>query len=368
MKGADRTSRRLDQSLRAQEVKGTNKQTRYELQEQKGAKRFFKIAGYTVLGGLVVAGSLYTALHITKGQKDKAVQQVVAQTKTLEQTADDYVAKAVTFMGNGDIAIATDLVSKAENLEAGTQYADLSSKLSKAKDLKEQYNERNDKVKALMAEQKYDLALAILGQDNIYDSNNDKMLYSQRKLAEKMAELGVTVSEHDELDAKVRNLIKVRDEKKALTQQVLATTKKVKDLEYKQTMDDATLDGQVDSTMVIGYRVEPASDVQGARVTIYTKKGKDVVIKGDQEKFLYGLAVKLENIIPGKSFSDRELEKLFKTGEFTKLNIDDNNGMITFSFVDNKRKELTYKVDKQYSASVKGVADELFSYSKGVQK
>ena len=357
----------MNSALKDQEVKGTGAQTKYQLQEQKGARKFAKYALITLGAGVVVAGGLYTAFHITKGQKDLAVNQVAAQEQTLTQTAADYVTKAHDMMKEGNVSRAIDFVNKAEALETGIQYAEIAGQLFKASDLKNDYDSRNEKVKALVSEQKYDLALKVLSQDNVYDSNNDKMIYSQKILAKKMGELGVDVVEHTELEGKVNHLVQVRDEQKRLTSQAVALSKKLKDTQHAMTVDNATLDGAVDSTIAISYKPMPASELNGASVTINTKKGTKMVLKDDDQKFLYHVAVKLENILPDRYFGASQLSQLFRSGELTSLKIEENAGAYSLTFMDSKRKEKQYKIDNRFNVQISGVMNDLTNYKGAIK-
>jgi hypothetical protein len=361
------THRTLNSALKEQEVKGTRAQTKYQLQEQKGAKKFAKYALITLGAGAIIAGGLYAALHITKGQKDLAVNQVAAQEKTLTNTAADYIIKAHDRMKEGNVVSAIDFVNKAEALDTGIQYAAIANDLSSAKDFKAQYDERNEKVKALISEQNYDLALKVLSQADVYNPNTDKMSYSQKVLADKMSKLGVDVVEHSELEGKINHLVQVRDEQKRLTSQAIALSRKLKDTQHTLTVDNATLDGAVDSTIAISYRPIPASELSGASVTISTKKGTQMVLKDDNQKFLYHVAVKLENILPDRYFGASQLSQLFQSGELTSLKIEENNGAYSLTFMNNKRKETQYKIDNRFNVQISGIMSDLTNY-KGVSK
>jgi len=353
--------------LTEQRAKDIGSQFWFNWKESPTLRKVAKIGGVSLLGaGLVVAG-LAVKNHYTTKEKNIAVQEVAVKEQTLEQTANNYVAKAQDMMRQSDVSTAIDFVAKAEDLKPGIQYAAIASDLSSAKDLKVQYDDRNEKVKALISEQKYDIALKVLGQDNVYDPNNDKMIYSQKVLAKKMGELGVDVVEHTELEGKINHLVQVRDEKKALTSQAIALSKKLKDTQHTLTMDNATLDGAVDSAVSIFYRVTPASDLSGASVTIGTKKGTKMVLKDDDQKFLYHVAVKLENILPDRYFGASQLSQLFQSGDLTSLKIEENSGAYTFTFMDNKRKEKQYKIDPRFTVQIAGVMNDINGY-KGVTK
>lgn len=362
------THRRLNSALKNHEVRGTGAQTRYQLQEQKGAKKFFKIAGITTLTGLVAVAGLYTALHVIKGQKEQAVNQVAAQEQTLEQTAKDYVSKAQDMMKEGNVSRAIDFVIKAEGLEVGTQYAPIASDLSKAKELKDSYDERNDKVKALISEQNYDLALKVLNQDNKYDSERDITVYSQKVLAKKLAEIGVIVSEHDELEGKINHFVLVRNEKRALTGQAASLSKKLKATQREMTIDDATLGGDVDSAISISYRVSPSSEDEGGYVRILTKKGDKMVLKDEQQKFLYNIAVKLENILPDTYFGPSQLSQLFQSGELTSLKIEEIGNAFTLTLMGKDRKEIQKKIDPKYASQVSDIYKSIMDHGKGAEK